>query len=137
MAKQEPVSPLSAEHTAPTAATPPLSDATRGAGKARPPAVFYVGFETTREGREYTLRVSDGVAARLFVLLITHEAFASRAARFQDAPDLCFGKLQRELVADPDLLPGSRLELTAQELLDYRAAGERRPPGRKRRQPGR
>ena len=67
----------------------------------RPPAVFYVGFETTREGREYTLRVSDGVAARLFVLLITHEAFASRAARFQDAPDLCFGKLQRELVADP------------------------------------
>lgn len=103
--------------------------------RPKPPAIFYVGFQTTRDGREYTLRVSGGTAQRVFVMLIENEAFASRAARFQDAPDLCFGRLQRELLADPDLLPGARLVLTAQELLDYQIRGAKRPPVRTRRQP--
>jgi hypothetical protein len=95
--------------------------------------VRYLGFRTTADGREYSLRVTDGLEPRLFVLLITHEVFASREARFQDAPDLCFAKLQRDLVADPGLLPGPRLVLTAQELLEYRDARERRSPNRARR----
>jgi len=99
----------------------------------RPPAVAYLGFRTTEAGREYSLRVTGGLAPRLFVLLITHEVFASREARFQDAPDLCFARLQRDLAADPGLLPGPRLVLTAHELLEYRDARERRSPGRKRR----
>jgi hypothetical protein len=103
------------------------------AAKLRLPAVSYVGFRTTDDGREYTLRVSDGLTARLFVLLVTREAFAARELRFQDAPDLCFGKLQRELEADPDLLPGARLVLTTRELLDYRHAQERKPATRTRR----
>jgi len=106
-----------------------------GRGRVRPPAVFYIGFETTQEGREYSLRVAGGLEPRLFVMLIPHEAFASRAARYQDAPDLCYGKLQRQLTADPDLLPGPRVVLTAEELLDYRIARDRRPQGRKRRAP--
>lgn len=95
----------------------------------------YLGFRTTRDGREYTLRASGAVEPRYFVVFIPHEVFASKAARFQDAPDLCFGKLQRALVADPELLPGARLILTAQELLEYRVAGEKRPPTRARTRP--
>ena len=101
-------------------------------GKLRPPAVRYLGFRTTADGREYSLRVASELEPRLFVLLITHEVFASREARFQDAPDLCFARLQRDLVADPGLLPGPRLVLTAQELREYRVARGRPSPGRKR-----
>ena len=102
---------------------------------SKPPAVRYLGFRTTAAGREYTLRATDDLETRLFVLLIPHEVFASRAARYQDAPDLCFARLQRDLVADPGLPAGPRLVLTARELLEYRDALERRAPGRKRRSP--
>jgi hypothetical protein len=77
--------------------------------------------------------VTEGGEPRLFVVLIPHEAFASHQARFQDAPDLCFAKLQRELLANPDLAPGDSLVLTTQELQDYRTARDHRPPGRQRR----
>jgi hypothetical protein len=103
------------------------------AGKPRPPAVHYLGFRTTGTGREYSLRVTGGLGPRLFVVLIAHEVFASGEARFQDAPDLCFTRLQRDLAADPDLLPGPHLVLTAREILAYRTARERRPPPGRRR----
>lgn len=87
---------------------------------SRQPIVRYVGFRATTRGREYTMRVSDGLSSREFVLLITHESFASRETRFQDAPDVCSGKLRRVLAAEPDLLPGDCMAVTAQDLLDYR-----------------
>jgi hypothetical protein len=104
--------------------------------KPRQPAVRYLGFEITAEGREYSLQVTNGLEPRTFVLLVTHEAFASRQARFQDAPDLCYRKMGRELGLDPDLLPGARLQLTPEELLDYRSARDYVAPGRKRRGSG-
>lgn len=125
------------EATGSEVGTPDASDrypqnGKEGRGRPRPPAVRYLGFRTTADGREYLLRVTDELEPRLFVLLITHDSFASREARFQDAPDLCYARLQRDLVADPGLLPGRRLVLTAEEILEYRDARERRPPGRKR-----
>lgn len=103
--------------------------------RPRPPELRYIGFSSTADGREYAFRVTDGIEARHFVLLIGHEVFAAGEARFQDGPDLCFSRLQRDLVADPDLRPGPRLVLTARELFEYRDARERRLPGRKRRRP--
>jgi hypothetical protein len=100
---------------------------------SRPPAVSYLGFRTTNAGREYTLRVTGGSGPRHFVLLITHAMFASVGMRFQDAPGLCFARLQRDLAADPDLHPGPLVELTTEELVAFRRAGERHPQGRKRR----
>lgn len=97
------------------------------------PVVHYLGFRTTAEGREYTLRVRDGLESRLFQMLITHADFASRLARFQDAPDLCFTKLQRDLEADPRLLPGPAAVLTARDFLDYHHAREKRSPAPRRR----
>jgi hypothetical protein len=87
---------------------------------ARQPIVRYVGFRSTGEGREYTMRVADGLSSREFVLLITHRAFAAREARFQDAPDVCSVKLRRALADEPDLLPGDCIAVTAEDLLEYR-----------------
>ena len=104
--------------------------------RPRPPALRYLGFEITPEGREYSVQVSSDTEPRLFVLRVTHEAFASHQARFQDAPDLCYRKLGRELGADPNLVPDGPLQLSDDELLDYRVSRERTVPGRKRRGTG-
>ena len=100
---------------------------------SRQTVVRYVGFRATSRGREYTMRVADGLSSREFVLLITHKAFADRQARFQDAPDVCSGKLRRALAADPGLMPGDCMAVTTQDLLDYR--GEHSPPLKKREPP--
>jgi hypothetical protein len=99
------------------------------------PSVQYVEVRTTELGREYTLLALGGAEPRLFVLLIPGEAFTSRAVRFQDGPDLCFRRLQRELTADPDLLPDGGMVLTAEEIGDYRAGREQPANERRRRGP--
>ena len=97
---------------------------------ARQVIIRYIGFRATARGREYTMHVADGAASREFVLLITHQAFADREARFQDAPDVCSGKLRRELAANPGLEPADCTTVTAQDLVDYR--GEHSSPLKKR-----
>ncbi len=103
---------------------------------ARPPVPRYLGFDVTSEGREYTLQVTSAEVSRHFRFLIRHAAFASRHVRFQDAPDLCYQRLERELSADPDLPNESRFELTGEELLAYRDAHQPGGPARKRRRAG-
>jgi hypothetical protein len=106
----------------PLAGSDPPADA-GGAGDSpasRRPIIRYLGFRSTPCGREYTLRVADVASCRDFVLFISHEAFAARETRFQDAPDVCSEKLRRELAADPDLLPGEGITLTSGDLRDYR-----------------
>jgi len=98
--------------------------------------VQYVDVRTTVLGREYTLRALGATEPRTFVLLIPEEAFTSRTIRFQDGPDLCFRRLQRELTADPDLLPDGDMILTADEISDYRAGREQPANERRRRGSG-
>ena len=93
----------------------------------------YLGFRATPQGREYRVQVQGTEATRVFVLFIAHATFASGEARFQDAPDLCYAKLRRELLADPELVPGDSLVVTPQELVDYRV--EHRPAANRRRGP--
>jgi hypothetical protein len=73
---------------------------------------------------------------RVFVVLIPGEAFASHAVRFQDGPDLCFRRLQRDLSADPDLPADSDMVLSAEEINDYRAGREQPVSERRRRNAG-
>jgi hypothetical protein len=98
---------------------------------SRQAVVRYVSFRSTAKGREYTMRVSDVQSSRDYVLFISHQAFADRETRFQDAPDLCSGKLRRELAAHPDLLPDAVIAVTPQDLIDYRdghpSATDKRP----------
>jgi hypothetical protein len=82
--------------------------------------VHYLGFRTTEDGREYTLR-AHGHSSRLFVMLIAHRHFASGRVRFQDGPDVCCAKLARALTDETDV-PGPEcpFEFTAEDLLAYR-----------------
>lgn len=91
----------------------------------------YMGFESTSVGREYTLRVDGEGEPRVFVFVISHAAFSAKEARFQDAPDLCFAKLQREILGEAAPVPGSRFVLTSQDLAHYRETQTKRPPERK------
>jgi hypothetical protein len=100
---------------------------------ARPPSIRYLGFECTSEGRTYRLRVDGTGDPRLFTVTIPKAAFETRKARFQDAPDLCFARLQRELVSNADLPDGLELVITPAELDEYREAQLRRSPDRKAR----
>jgi len=99
----------------------------------RPASVRYLGFKATDAGREYSLSVDSDGASRLFQVVIPHSAFAARQVRFQDAPDLCFAKLQRELAADPALAPGAAFVVSDSELAVYSEAQVKRSPERKRR----
>jgi len=99
----------------------------------RPASIRYMGFECTRAGRAYSLRV-DGVGEpRLFTVTILTAAFDSRKARFQDAPELCFARLQRELATNAELADGLQFVITPAEIDEYRDAQLRRSPDRKTR----
>ena len=107
---------------------------TSGGVKPRPVSVRYLGFRCTGEGREYSLRVDGEGDPRLFLLVIPYAAFTEKQARFQDAPDVCFAKLQRELALNADLPDGLELLVSRTEIDDYRDGQSRRTPERKRRQ---
>jgi hypothetical protein len=92
-----------------------------------------MGFECTDEGRSYHLRVDGAGDPRLFTVTIPNEAFESRKARFQDAPELCFARLQRELLSNVDLPDGLVFIITPAEIDEYRDAQLRRSPDRKTR----
>jgi hypothetical protein len=112
--------------------------AARQRAAAPPPVIRYRGFAATASGREYTLSVAGEVRApgemapaRVFVVVIPHALFSSDEIRFQDAPNLCYSKLQRELAADAELEPGRPLSLTADELVDYRQSRQKGAPPRR------
>ena len=89
--------------------------------------VEYVGFSARGETREYRLRVRQGAGddPLQFTLIIPNEAFTSRRVRYQDAPEICFLKLQRALLACANGLPEACLTVSDAELEDYRTAHTR------------
>jgi hypothetical protein len=113
--------------------TPPDTVPLKKPLPARPATVRYLGFECTSEGRTYHLRVDGGGDPRLVTVTVPSAAFESRKARFQDAPELCFARLHRELAANADLPDGLELEITPAEIDEYRDAQLRRSPDRKTR----
>jgi hypothetical protein len=91
------------------------------------PLVRYQGFATKSAGREYTFQVNDSnEQPREFTLIIANDAFISHGVRFQDAPEICSLKLQRELAAeeaDPSKTPAKpRFRISEAELDEYREA---------------
>lgn len=92
--------------------------------------VEYLGFSTADETREYRLRVRSGGESHDFVRAIPLAAFVARRARFQDAPEICFLKLSRELAEADGKLPVSYLRITDSELEEYRVAHSAKPSQR-------
>jgi len=98
--------------------------------------VEYVGFTTRGAEREYQLRVRQGAGEfRDFTLAIPNEAFLSHRVRYQDAPEICFLKLQRELIVAAGGLPATHLDVTDADLEEYRAAHTPKPPQRRPKAP--
>lgn len=94
--------------------------------------VEYLGFTVGEMAREYTLRVTRlGGEPRAFTLVISHQAFLDRRVRYQDAPDICFLKLQRALSASSEDPPATHLNVTDAELEEYRIAHGSRPGQRR------
>ena len=100
------------------------------------PHVEYLGFTTKGTAREYMLRVRQaGGDSREFTLAIPNEAFLARRVRYQDAPDICFLKLQRELAMRDGGLPAAYLSVSDAELAEYGAAHTPKPPQRRPKAP--
>lgn len=98
--------------------------------------VEYVGFTSRESAREYTLRVKQAAGdSQDFKLLIPNEAFLSHRVRYQDGPEICFLKLQRELIACPGGLPQAKLSVTDADLEEYRAAHTAKPQSRRPKAP--
>ena len=96
--------------------------------------VAYVGFAAREGTRDYTLRVSPPAGTGDpydITLAIANEAFVAGRVRYQDAPEICFLKLQRELLASGGQRPPGKLIVTEADLMDYRSAHAPRPPQRR------
>jgi hypothetical protein len=84
--------------------------------------IQYLGFQQKSGGRDYSFRVQAAkVEAREFVFTITNEEFAERLVRYQDAPDICYRRLQRALAEETAEQPLPRhARVSNQELEEYR-----------------
>jgi hypothetical protein len=97
--------------------------------------VEYMGFTNVDTNREYRLRAQDAGVFHEFVRAISLEAFTAHRARYQDAPEICFLKLQRELVECDGTWPDAYVGITDAELEEYRAAHAPKPPRRRAKTP--
>ena len=90
---------------------------------ANDPRAEYVGFTVNERTREYQLQVMrpDG-EPRQFTVAISNKAFLTHRVRYQDAPEICFLKLQRELDASGEGYPSSHMTVTDAELSEYKTA---------------
>jgi len=90
--------------------------------------IEYRGFTPRALVREYLFSVRESaMEPREYTLTIPNEAFHSRRARFQDAPDICSLRLRRELAANANHLPKTHYRITDAELDDYRGSHGSKP----------
>jgi hypothetical protein len=100
---------------------------------ARATTVRYLGFESTSAGRSYRLRADVAGEPRHVTVIVPGQAFAEHKLRFQDAPELCVARLQREIESGADVPDGLELRVTPDELDVYRESQGRRPSERRSR----
>ncbi len=90
----------------------------------------YIGFTVDETSRIYTMRVrKPGGVLHEFQIAIANQAFLSNRVRYQDAAEICFLKLERELSqCGEDSMPASRMQISDAELDEYRKAHTKKPP---------
>jgi hypothetical protein len=90
--------------------------------------VQYMGFQVNDSVREYTFAVRDAAPEPLhYTLTIANEAFVSRRARYQDAPEICSLRLHRELDTHSNHPPATHFCVTDAELASYQDARRPKP----------
>jgi hypothetical protein len=95
------------------------------------PKSEYLGFTVDETSRIYSLRVRKEGGAHDFTVAIANRAFLTKRVRYQDAPEICFLKLERELSECDDAMPEPHLQVTDAELDEYREAHTKKPPPRR------
>jgi hypothetical protein len=95
-------------------------------------SVEYRDFTPGKATRVYHLRVRRGTELHEFTVAIPNEAFLHGRVRYQEAPDVCYLKMLREIATcGEDKLPARALSLTDQELDEYRVAHAPKNPARR------
>ena len=85
--------------------------------------IQYVGFKAKASLREYTFMVKNGAEeACEFKLTIANDAFLTHRVRYQDGPDICAHRVQRELDAMNQQPQKTRCAISDTELEEYRSA---------------
>jgi hypothetical protein len=94
------------------------------------PRSEYIGFTVNDTSRLYRLRVKQASGEeQVYTLTISNRAFLEQRVCYQDAPLICFLRLERELLAcDGNSSPASHLRITDGELADYREANTKKAP---------
>lgn len=92
------------------------------------PRSEYIGFTVNDTSRLYRLRVKElGGEERTYTLTIANRAFIEQRVSYQDAPLICFLRLERELREAGDSVPSSNMRITDTELAEYRDANTKKP----------
>lgn len=88
----------------------------------------YVGFEAKDAVREYafTLRGASGQSSEYFVT-IANAAFVEHRVSYQDGPNICSLRLQREFAAQIEHPPATCFCITDAELAVYKDAHTPKP----------
>ena len=88
-----------------------------------PVSIQYAGFQVQPHGRDYSYYVLNPPSvSRHFICTISHQAFTERRILYQDAADLCYQKLQREILSETGEQPlQPHCMISDQELDAYRA----------------
>jgi hypothetical protein len=85
--------------------------------------VQFLGFESGAHARIYIFTVRQPSAEPCdFTLAISNQAFTDHLISYQDAPNICSLKLHRELAANANHPPKTRLDITDADLEDYRSS---------------
>jgi hypothetical protein len=92
-------------------------------------ALQYMGFKNDGPCREYRLMVREGENVREYTVSIPQTAFSDGRARLQDGPDICYLRMQREMLAN-GLTGPTHLTITDEDLQAYRTAHAPVPRGR-------
>lgn len=89
----------------------------------------YVGFTVNETSRVYKVRVRGPDGSWHYVqIAIPNQSFLSNRVRYQDAAEICFLKLLRELSrCNQEGVPASHIEITEAELDEYREAHTKKP----------
>lgn len=85
----------------------------------------YTGFSVVAAGREYSFSLSKiDNPIRYFTVVIANAIFRPGLLKFQEGPEVCYGKLAAALVDEPSAAPVSdRLFVTEAEASQYQSAG--------------
>lgn len=93
--------------------------------------IQYIGFQPNSRGRDYSYRVVDPkTETREFTVTISNQDFTERHVPYQDAADICYQKLQRELAAETPEQPLRRRFAVSDQ--DFEAYREKYRPTKRR-----